>query len=172
MIKLVWWKTSNQNFLKLPHNKKKITHMWRRWSTPQNFLLRFIDELWKAWKIRVLKKNEKKKLLEISSFYTCVPKTIIIWGTVPVIQSEANFGHFLPFTSPPPPQQQQQQQPRKPKFWRNEKSIRRSHNFKLVQQKAQSNYVCLLRYGLQQTFFCHFRLFFFLLFYPAIDPRN
>ena len=96
-------------------------------------------------------------------------KTIIIWGTVPVIQSEANFGHFLPFTYPPPPQQQQQ--PRKPKFWRNEKSIRRSHNFKLVQQKAQSNYVCLLRYGLQQTFFCHFRLFFFALL-PCYWPQK
>ena len=28
----------------------------------------------------------KKKLLEISSFYTCVLKTSIIWGTVPEIQ--------------------------------------------------------------------------------------
>ena len=42
-------------------------------------------------------KNEKK-LLEISSFYTCVPKTTIIWGTVPEIQSETNFFcHFGPF---------------------------------------------------------------------------
>ena len=45
------------------------------------------------------------KLLEISSFYTCVPKTIIIWGTVPEIWSENFFlvilGQFLPFTSPP-----------------------------------------------------------------------
>ena len=32
-------------------------------------------------------KNEKK-LLEISSFYTCVPKTTIIWRTVPEICSE------------------------------------------------------------------------------------
>ena len=30
-------------------------------------------------------KNEKK-LLKISSFYTCVPKTIIIWGPVPEVQ--------------------------------------------------------------------------------------
>ena len=27
-------------------------------------------------------KKKKKKLLEILSFYTCVPKTSIIWGTV------------------------------------------------------------------------------------------
>ena len=48
-------------------------------------------------------KNEKK-LLEISSFYTCVPKTTIIWGTVPEIRSEtelfAILGHFLPFYTP------------------------------------------------------------------------
>ena len=37
-----------------------MTHMWRRWSTPQNFLLAFIDELWKTWKIRILKKRKRK----------------------------------------------------------------------------------------------------------------
>ena len=26
-------------------NKTKITYMWRRWDTPQNFFLAFIDEL-------------------------------------------------------------------------------------------------------------------------------
>ena len=35
--------------------------MWRRWGTPQNFLLTFIDELWKTWKIRLLKKWKRKK---------------------------------------------------------------------------------------------------------------
>ena len=35
-------------------------------------------------KIKISKKNEKK-LLEISSFYTCVPKIMIRWGTVPEI---------------------------------------------------------------------------------------
>ena len=33
----------------------KITHMWR-WGTPQNYLLAFIDKLWKTQKIRILKK--------------------------------------------------------------------------------------------------------------------
>ena len=45
----------------------------------------------------------KKKILEIS-FHTCVPKTTIIWGTVPEIRSEtelfAILGHFLPFYTP------------------------------------------------------------------------
>ena len=50
-------------------------------------------------------KNEKN-LLEISSFYKCVPRTTIIWGTVPEIQNETNlFCHFGPFFAlyhPPP----------------------------------------------------------------------
>ena len=36
------------NFIKDVRNLfrlKKITHMWRRWGTPQNFFLAFIDEL-------------------------------------------------------------------------------------------------------------------------------
>ena len=52
--------------------------MWRRWDTPQNFLFAFIAELWKTWKIRILKK----------------------WGTVSEIWSETEFfvilDHFLP----------------------------------------------------------------------------
>ena len=48
-----------------------------------------------------------KKLLEISSFYTCVPKTTIIWGMIPEIRCEADedFCHFGPFFAllPPPP---------------------------------------------------------------------
>ena len=35
---------------------QKFTHMWRRRDTPQNFVLAFIDELWKTWKMRILKK--------------------------------------------------------------------------------------------------------------------
>ena len=51
------------------NKQKKITNMWR-WGTPQNFLVAFIDELWKTQKIRILK--TWKKLLERSLFYTCV----------------------------------------------------------------------------------------------------
>ena len=51
------------------------------------------------------KKNQNfqkwKKLLEISSFYTSVPKTTIIWVTVPEIQSKTDriFCHFTPITT-------------------------------------------------------------------------
>ena len=40
-------------------NRWKITHMWRRWSTTQNFLLTFTDQLWKTPKIRILKKTKQ-----------------------------------------------------------------------------------------------------------------
>ena len=38
-------------------------------------------------------------MLEIWQFYTCVPKTTTIWGTVPEIHSETHiiFRHFEPF---------------------------------------------------------------------------
>ena len=50
----------------------------------------------------VFLKNEKK-LLEISSFYTCVPKPIIIWGTVPATRSETElWASFCPFNPLPP----------------------------------------------------------------------
>ena len=60
----------------------------------------------KTQKIKILKKW--KNLLEISSFYRCVPKTTIIWVTVPEIWSDTdriicNFGLFLPFYPPPSP---------------------------------------------------------------------
>ena len=84
---------------------KKITHTWRTWDKPQNFLLANL-------------KNQnfekmRKKLLEISSFYTCVPKITIIWVTVPEIPSEAFFCHFGPFfalyPNPLPPNNPQNQ---------------------------------------------------------------
>ena len=125
---------------------QKITLMWRRWGTSQNFLLAFIDELWKTQKIRILKKW--KKIAEdiiILHMWTknhnhevqfLIYKVRIFF-----------FCHFGPFFAlyPLP-----LQQPRKPKFWKNG-SIWRCHHFKLVLQKTQSHDVCLLRYGVQQT---------------------
>ena len=43
--------------------KKSHTCMWRRWGTPQNFFLPFIDELSKTQKIRLLKKSYDAYLL-------------------------------------------------------------------------------------------------------------
>ena len=127
----------------------KITHMWRRWGTHQNFwhsLMNLKNKYLSKSKKTVevdqqktkivltftmllffFKKKKKRKtpgdiilylrtknlddmiysswdkerdrltlvifsnVLEISSFYTCVPKTTIIWCTVPEIQSEADI---------------------------------------------------------------------------------
>ena len=51
----------------------------------------------KTWKIIILEKW--KKLLAISSFYICVPKTTIIWCMLPEKWSatDTNFCHFGPF---------------------------------------------------------------------------
>ena len=40
----------------------KITHMWRRWSTPQNFFFAFIDELEKQLLKKLLKWANKKQI--------------------------------------------------------------------------------------------------------------
>ena len=88
----------HMKFLKgLDKDREKKSHTYEEggahlriffWHLLMNFEKPEKSEFWK---------NEKK-LLEISSFYTCVPKTTIIWGTVPEIQSETNFFcHFGPF---------------------------------------------------------------------------
>ena len=57
----------------------------------------FLPSPLKTKKIWILKKY--KKLLEISSFYTSVPKTTIIWSTVLEILSETDIWTiFCPFT--------------------------------------------------------------------------
>ena len=98
----------NSNWDKISHSLTKKLHMWGRWGIPQNFLLAFIDGFWKTRKMRLLKKW--KKLLEKTSFYTSVPKIIIICYTVPEIWCVRgvivifHFGLFFAFlpTTPPP----------------------------------------------------------------------
>ena len=88
-----------------------MTPMWRGSGTPQNFCLAFIDELEKQLFIkRTLKWANKKcknfniynvffqkKMKEISLFYTCVPKILMIWSTV--LECDrlklVNFGSFF-----------------------------------------------------------------------------
>ena len=88
-------------------------------------------------KIRILRKW--KKMIEISSFYTCVTKTTIIWGMVP----EIRVGPFFPFYP---------LIAHKSKILKNnEKIIWRCHNFPHVYEKSQSYDVYFLRYGMWQT---------------------
>ena len=81
---------------------------YRPWRTEiGNFGSYFaLSLLLKTQNIWILKKW--KKLMEISSFYTCVPKITIIWCTVPVMRSEmdrifCDFGPLFALLPPPPP---------------------------------------------------------------------
>ena len=53
--------------------RKKITHMWRRWGTPQNFFLAFIDDLEKQIIIKktvevAVKKQNNFNIYNVASF--------------------------------------------------------------------------------------------------------
>ena len=124
---------------------KKITHMWRTWDTPQNFLLAF--------------KNKKKQNFEKwkqnvgdNHHFTHVYQTPQS-RTVPEIQSEKKFLSFLvifcPFTPSPPP-------PTTPKTCATKNTIK----WCMLTQiwSATDNFLSLLGH--------------FLLFYPTIDPKN
>ena len=99
-------------------------------------------------------KNQKfwkteKKLLEISSFYTSVPKIMIICYTVPEIWHVTDvivtfhFGLFFTLLAP--------KQLEKSKFYENEKNARRYHQFKDVYQKLRSDDTRFLRNGAWRT---------------------
>ena len=120
----------------------------------------------KTTKIIILKKW--KNLLKILSFYKCVPKTSIIWGTVLKIQSETqNFLSFWAiFTL------LHSYQSRKSKFWKNKKSIWRCCHFL---------YTCILKititwcmlpeiWSVRDIIFCHFGPFFCPL--TPLPPNN
>ena len=102
-----------------------------------------------------------KNLLEVS-FYTCVPKIIIIWCTVPETQSETqaefccHYEPFFVFSAP--------WQPRKSKFqnW--------YYNFTCLHIKWQSYDAWFLRCGAQHPEFFVILDDFFL-FYPLTTPK-
>ena len=116
--------------------------MWGRWGTPQNFLLAFIDELWKTQKIRILKKWKK------------IAGYILHMSTknhnhMRYISRDTEWDDFFSFRAifyplnlPSPALQ-----PRKPKFWKNEKNIWRCHHFKLVHQKNTVKWCILTQMG-------------------------
>ena len=112
----------------------------------------------KIWKIRILKRW--KTLLGISSFYACVPKTTIIWGTVPEIKSEKEiiFCHFGLFFAPLP-----YNQPEKSKFWKNEKkkSLQISSFYTWVPQRTIIWCMFPEIWRVTDRTFCLFGLFLF-----------
>ena len=76
--------------------------MWRRWGTPQNFFLAFINELWKTWKIRILKKWKKKIPGDIVLLHICTKsqnhRRYSSWDTE--LEFFCHFGPFFPFEPP------------------------------------------------------------------------
>ena len=132
--------------------------MWRRWSTPQNLLLAFIDELWKTQKIRISKKWKKQKIAGISSFYTSVPKSTMRYSSWDTEWEKYFLSFWAIFCPLIPPWH-----PRKPIFWKKEKIICRCHHFKLAPQKTTK--WCLLTqiWSATDITFCHFIQFFTLL---------
>ena len=83
--------------------------------------------------------KKKNKLLEILSFYTCVPQMMIIWCIVPEIWSATDkifviLDNFLP-------------------IWKNEKNAWGYYYFTLMYHKWWSYDVWFLRYEVQRTEF-------------------
>ena len=116
-------------------------------------------------KIKILKKKERKKRLEMSSFYTCAPKIMIIWCMPPEIWCATNrvFCHFGPFfalllLTP------------KFKTWKNLKNAWRYCLFTHVHNKWRYD-AWFLRYKMRQIKFFVI-LGHFLPFDPRNNPRN
>ena len=142
-------------------NKTKIKHMWRRWGTPQNFFLAFIDEFKKQIVIIKMLKWAKNKIILIFTrlhFFKKIKKNIcryhyqnlnMIYSSWDIEQNILKFvilGHFLPFYPLKTPTI---------KILKNEKI----HHFTHV-PKIRIYDVRFLRYGVRQAnifvILCHF----------------
>ena len=135
---------------------KKITHMWRRWGTPQNFFLAFIDELEKQIFIKnCWGRPIKNKIILICTNvpffkkikkYTCRDHNQnlndMIYSSWDIEQNRLKLiilGHFLPFY---PPNNQENQN-----FEKMKESTWRYYHFTHVYHKWQSYDVWFLRHG-------------------------
>ena len=109
--------SENQNLKKMKNNCWRYHHFTHVYQKPQSCEVRFLrygvrqtifvisDHFLPfypltTYKIKILK--NKKKHLEMSSFYKCVAKITIIWQMLPEIWSArdiifCHLGHFLPF---------------------------------------------------------------------------
>ena len=108
-------------------------------------------------KTQKFRMSEKwRRLLEISSFYTCAPKITIMWCTVfDNSETDRIFGHFLNFYPP------SDQKIKILKKWK--KHLEMSSFHTCVYQKSQSYDVYFSRNGVPDRIVCHFWQFFALL---------
>ena len=90
-------------------NEKKTTHMWRRWGSPRNFLLAFIDELWKNPKKKNFEKIKKNcwRYYHFTHVYQKPQSYEVQFLRYEVRQNFLSFWAlffpFQPLYSPPPP---------------------------------------------------------------------
>ena len=91
--------------------------------------------------------KNKRKHLELSLFYTCVPKILMIWFTVlEIIVWQTKIGSYESFFALLPPKT-----PKNQNFAKNEKRCWRYHLFTHAYQKPQSYEVWFLSYGVKPT---------------------
>ena len=120
-------------------------------------------------KIKIL--ENWKNCLEISSFYTSVPKIMIICYTVPVIWCITDvivifhFGLFFALLPTKCPKNQNFE-------WMKKKTTLRYHHFTQVYQKSWSYAIMFLRYGTWHKYLLFFILGYFLPFYCTNSPKN
>ena len=103
-----------------------------------------------AWKTEIKKNNNKKEILEISSFYLSVWKTMIICYNVPEIWHLMDvtfiFSFWAIFCTFTPLKAQKTKSQKKKK----EKNTWRYHHFTQMYQKLWSYAIMFLRYGAWQ----------------------
>ena len=120
----------------------------------------------KTQKIKTLKKW--KKFLEISSFYTCVPKMTIIWGVVPETRSKPDilFCNLGPFFALLPPHNL------RIKILKKWKKYLEMTSFYTCVPKI-TIILCLLpeTWSTTEIVFCHFGPFFALYFAPLLTQK-
>ena len=146
--------------------KKKITQMWRRWGTPQNFLWHLLMNSAKPEKSEFWKKWKKKTIAgDIIILHMCTKNHNHMRYGYWDMEGERIFCHLGPFFAFLP-----HNNPENQNFKEGKKHLKMS-SFHACAPKTWSYDVCLLRYGVRQTW-----LFVivghFLLFYPTIEPKN
>ena len=108
-------------------------------------------------KIKILKKG--KKQLQMSSFYICVPKMMIIWCMIPEIRSatKITFSPFAPFFAAlllPNNPENQNFEKRKNTSWEKKKK-KKNTSWDVINlhmcTKNDDHDAWFLRYGVQQT---------------------
>ena len=180
------------HYLILPTVFQLFNYFWRRWGTSQDFLLAFIDELWKTWKIRTLKKWKKRKKncwgyhhfthrYQIPQSYEVQFLRYEVRSGDVVILNLCNkkhdhtqiwsatdkvLCHFRSFFALLPNYWLQ-----KLKLGKNVKTTRRHYPFTHVYPKSWSYHVWFLRFKVQRTEF-FLILGHFLPFDPPNNPQN